>query len=64
MKNSKYTGSGNVKVTSGVIRAFIPPPMPQKNATSKNILFLVRRNIPIKKPDKLHMCMGINLIQG
>ena len=54
-KNNIYCESGKVLGTSGVNRALIPPPIPQKNDTSKNSLFSVNKNIPMKMVERLHM---------
>ena len=55
IKNNINCGSGKVLGISGVINALIPPPIPQKKDTSKNILFSVSKNIPINSVDKLHI---------
>ena len=55
MKNKINCGSGKVLGISGVTNALIPPPIPQKKDTSKNIRFYVRKNIPINNVDKLHI---------
>ena len=57
-------GSGKLLGISGVSNAFSPPPIPQKKETSKNNLFFVNKKIPIKRVDKLHICIGINSIHA
>ena len=63
-KNKIYWGSGKVRGTSGVTRALIPPPIPQKKETSKKILLFVNKKTPINIVDRLHIWMGINLAHG